>query len=425
VTAVRLVGPPDASMEFFFPDSQDQVDPLFDLLTEQHSIHRVRQRDDRYAHEVLSPPPYDGILVAKPIVDGMSGAGGKYTVAQRGRLYRQGAPRFFRLGEGSGRLSIMGDCGAFTYVREETPLYGVDEVIDFYEGCQFDRGVSVDHVVFGYEADLDRRVSEVPEEWRRRQELTLSLADEFLAEHRRRRAAFEPYGAAHGWSPTSYRDAVERLQAMGYRHIAIGGMVPLKTPQILEALGAINQIRRPDTRLHLLGITRTGHVNAFLDYGVTSFDSTSPFRQAFKDDKDNYYVLDGSYVAIRVPQVDGNTRLRARVGAGQVDQGVARALEGSCLEALRRFDRFEASVDEVTESLSRYATLIGEKKDRTEQYTRTLEARAWKDCGCDICTKIGIEVVLFRGAERNRRRGFHNLQVFSRRLARDLAGADT
>lgn len=409
-------------MEFFFPDSQDQIDPSFDLNTEQHSIHRVRQRDDRYAHEVLSPPPYDGVLVAKPIVDGMPGAGGKYTVAQRSRLYRQGARRFFRLGDGDSALSIMGDCGAFTYVREETPLYGVGEVIDFYEGCRFDRGVSVDHVVFGYEADLDHRVAEVPTEWRRRQELTLALAHDFLAEHRRRGAEFEPYGAAHGWSPGSYAAAVERLQAMGYRHVAIGGMVPLKTSQILEALGAVNDIRRPDTQLHLLGVTRTAHINAFSNYGVTSFDSTSPFRQAFKDDKDNYYVLDGSYVAIRVPQVDGNTRLRARVGAGQVDQGAARAMERSCLEALRRFDRFEASVDEVTECLSRYGALIGEKKDRSEQYARTLEARAWKECGCDICTKIGIEVVLFRGAERNRRRGFHNLQVFSRRLARDLAG---
>ena len=45
------------SMRFFFPDSQDQVDPSFDFMTEQRSIYRVRQRDDRYAHEVIQPPP--------------------------------------------------------------------------------------------------------------------------------------------------------------------------------------------------------------------------------------------------------------------------------------------------------------------------------------------------------------------------------
>ena len=50
-------------MQFFFPDSQDQVNPLFDMITEEHVPHRVRQRDDRYAHEVLSASPFDGILI--------------------------------------------------------------------------------------------------------------------------------------------------------------------------------------------------------------------------------------------------------------------------------------------------------------------------------------------------------------------------
>jgi hypothetical protein len=33
-----------------------------------------------------------------------------------------------------------------------------------------------------------------------------------------------------------------------------------------------------------------------------------------------------------------------------------------------------------------------------------------------------VEVVLFRGSERNKRRGFHNLVVFYERLQRHLAG---
>jgi hemerythrin-like domain-containing protein len=32
-------------------------------------------------------------------------------------------------------------------------------------------------------------------------------------------------------------------------------------------------------------------------------------------------------------------------------------------------------------------------------------------CPCVICRQLGIHVVIFRGAERNRRRGFHNLFV--------------
>lgn len=408
-------------MRFFFPDSQDQVDPSFNFQTEQRSIYRVRQRDDRYAHEILDPPPYDGMLVTKPIVDGMPGAGGKYTSAQRNRLYRDGAQQFFRLRNGSSSLEIMGDCGAFTYAREESPIYGHDEVIDFYEGCSFDIGVAIDHVIFGYDATLDLKGPEaIPAEWTRRLDLNTSLAAEFLSRHRERKARFDPVGAAHGWSPASYAASVARLQDIGYRRIALGGMVPLKTPDIIDSLRGIAPILEPGTQLHLLGVTRTAHVQEFGRLGVTSFDSTSPFRQAFKDDKDNYYALDRAYVAIRIPQVDGNTKLRRLVTSGAVNQGEARKLEKASLRALRDFDAERCDSTEVVARLDDYATFLGEPKLRSAQYLETLEARPWRDCDCAVCVAIGVEVILFRGAERNRRRGFHNLAVFAKRLERDL-----
>lgn len=408
-------------MRFFFPDSQDQVDPSFDFKTEQRSIYRVRQRDDRYAHEVIQPPPYDGLLVSKPIVDGLPGASGKYTGAQRNRLYREGARRFFRLSNGATTLRVMGDCGAFTYVREHEPLYTVDEVIDFYDGCEFDIGISPDHVVFGYDATLDGTApGDVPADWRFRQQLTVSLASEFIAAHRKRKCTFEPVAVAHGWSPQSYATAVQELQGVGYHRIAMGGMVPLKTPDILDSLKAVRPVLSRSTELHLLGVTRTAHVQDFARYRVTSFDSTSPFMQAFKDGKDNYYDLDRSYVAIRVPQVDGNTRLRSMVNAGAVDQRQARRLERACLERLRKFDAERCSVSAVIDAVCSYNALLGDTKDRSAAYTETLEARPWLSCRCTVCAEIGVEVIIFRGADRNRRRGFHNLSVFARRLSRDL-----
>src|SRR5919108_2567848 len=63
-------GKDGSRVKFFFPDSQDVISPTFDFRTERHSPHRVRQRDDAYAHEALSDAPYDGILVSKAIVDG-------------------------------------------------------------------------------------------------------------------------------------------------------------------------------------------------------------------------------------------------------------------------------------------------------------------------------------------------------------------
>ena len=88
-------------MDFYFPDSQDQIDPTYDFLAEERSPFRVRQRDDRYAHEVHKKPAYPEILVSKAIVDGIGGAG-RYTTAQRHRLYRLGVRGFFRLDDGQG-----------------------------------------------------------------------------------------------------------------------------------------------------------------------------------------------------------------------------------------------------------------------------------------------------------------------------------
>lgn len=411
-------------MKFYFPDSQDQVDPGFDFVTEERDPYRVRQRDDLYAHEVLAPAPYDGLLVSKTIVDGTARAStGKYTGAQRHRLYSEGAEAFFRLSNGADPLTIMGDCGAFSYHAETYPPYTIDEVIDFYNGCGFDFGISVDHLIFDYDPTIPREDPRATE-WVRRQDITLQLAAEFLARCRARRVAFTPIGVAQGWSPTSYAQAVAVLQRIGYRRIALGGMVPLKSPQILNCLRAVDDIRSTDTQLHLLGISRCDDVRVFATHGVTSFDSTSPFRQAFKDEHDNYYTPDRTYVAVRVPQVDGNTKLKNRIRAGEVNQGQAIKLERAALELLRRYDRDTIGVEPVLEALYDYSLLWNGKTDRTEQYRTTLSDRPWRQCPCNICRTVGIEAVLFRGSERNKRRGFHNLYVFEQQLRREL-GRDT
>jgi hypothetical protein len=412
-------------MRFYFPDSQDQIDPSFDFITEERSIYRVRQRDDHYAHEALRTPPFDGLLVSKAIVDGLPGATGKYTVAQRQRLYRVGVRSFFRLDHEAGpRIDTLGDCGAFTYVRDEVPPYTPDEVIDFYDGCGFDLGISIDHVILGYDpAADDDPVHPNRDDWQRRQEITLQLASDFRARARTRKARFKPVGVAQGWSPASYATAVQALQRIGYTRIALGGMVPLKTREILACLQAVNRVRHARTQLHLLGISRCENVDVFAANGVTSFDSTSAFRQSFKDDTDNFYALDRTYTALRVPQVDGNPKLKARIRAGQVPQADALRLERQCLESLRGYDRGAVKIGPVLNALSDYDRLCDDtRKDRTESYRRTLEDQPWRSCRCGLCETVGIEIALFRGSERNKRRGFHNLHVFRQRLRRELEG---
>jgi hypothetical protein len=405
-------------VKFFFPDSQDLVDPSFDFRTESRSETRVRQRHDQYPHEVFAAPPYDGMLVSKGIVDGTGGEGGsRYTLAQRHRLLREGVRSFFRLGDLP--IETMGDCGAFSYVREKRPPFTAQEVIDFYVQCDFDYALSVDHVILAYQPDLDESLpglAVVPEEWRERQKITLELAEEFLALSDAQKCRYTPVGIAQGWSPGSYASAVEELQKLGYRYVALGGMVPLKTPEILSCLRRVRKVLRPGVQLHLLGVTRLDRIREFADLGVVSLDSTSPLRQAFKDDKDNYYKPDRTYCAIRVPQVEGNAKMRGRIVAGTVNQAEARRLERACLDALERFDRGECDVPEVAGVVRDYERMHDGRSDRTEVYAEILRDRPWKACPCEICRRLGIHVMLFRGAERNRRRGFHNLFVFYRRL---------
>lgn len=406
-------------MKFFFPDSQDLVDPSFDFIKETRSPTRVRQRDDLYAHEVFGKPPYDGMLVSKAIVDGTAGAAGRYTLGQRRRFVFDGVREFLRLRKWP-KIKIMGDNGAFTYVNEEEPPVSVEEVISFYEECQFDYGFSVDHMILHYDEDLDipRTRKEVPEDWARRQKITFELGRAFFKECRKQAVGFKPIGVAQGWSPKSYARAVRTMQKIGYDYIALGGMVPLKTEEVIRCLEAIQEIRDKKTRLHLLGVSRVERVKQFESLGIYSFDSTSPLRQAFKDHMDNYYGKNKNYAAIRVPQTDGNQSLRRRIQAGEVNQEHARRLEEKCMNALVQFDKRRGKRKDVVSLLGEYQEVYGSRRDYTEEYDEVLAEKPWKDCPCAICKNLGIHVMIFRGAERNRRRGFHNVFTTYQNLKR-------
>ncbi len=419
-------------MKFFFADSQDMVDPSFNFETEKRSEWRVRQRDDQYPHEIFQTPPYHGVLVSKSLVDGHGSAGSRYSLAQRQRFWRNGVRSFLRLdqsrsGEAQSsspfRLQTMGDCGAFSYVKEKVPPVTTTEVIDFYQKCGFDYGISVDHVILGYETRAGTILSGFTDtfiEWRERQGITLELADEFLRESQARGVSFKPLGVAQGWSPESYSRSVSELQKLGYQKIALGGMVPLKTSAILECLDAIGVVKYPTTEFHLLGITRCEYLPRFKEYGVTSVDSTSPLKQAFKEDKDNYYASDRNFCAIRVPQSEGNPKLQARIRSGELSQEHTRRLEQRCLWGLREFDRGALSVEDTLEFLLEYEQVHHPSQNREKNYREVLTERPWSKCQCEICRALGIEVIVFRGTERNKRRGFHNLRVFFDKLQAEL-----
>ena len=216
---------------------------------------------------------------------------------------------------------------------------------------------------------------------------------------------------------------MRRLQEIGYRRIALGGMVSLKTHQIEDCLAKVDQVRLPETSLHLLGVSRTERYPIFRALGVDSLDSTSPFRQAFKDDKDNYYTPVGNFVALRIPPSEGNRGLASRIRAGQLDQQVVCRAESNALSAVRAYDRGRGTLTAAIKALRAYEQIFEtQDRDRTEEYRATLEARPWDNCPCEVCRRWRVEVAIFRGTERNKRRGFHNLWVFNQTLQERIAG---
>ena len=405
-------------MKFFFPDHQDYIDPSFDFNSECGEVNKVRQRDDLYAHEVFDPPPYDGLLVSKSAVDGYGEGRTRCSVPQRHRLRRVGANEFFRLQRPDRpALLLMGDCGAFSYVKQQDPPFTVDEVINFYEDHGFDFGLSVDHIVLSYSRDADKVVAQ---DARRRQALTLELAQAFLQRTRKGRVGFVPIGVVQGWSPASCASAAKDLQAMGYRYLAIGGLAFINTHEMLACLEAINEVRHPETILHMLGGIRFEALSWFQQLGVVSFDSASPLRHALKDAWDNYYTDGRTYSAIRIPQSGYHRGLRRRIGAGELSPEVVATLERQALSAMRAVDAGSLGLESGLDALGEYEALLGGRRDYRQAYRETLEARPWATCPCPICRSIGYHVILLRGSARSRRRGFHNLWIYHRQLAKRL-----
>ncbi len=94
------------------------------------------------------------------------------------------------------------------------------------------------------------------------------------------------------------------------------------------------------------------------------------------------------------------------------------------MHALFEYDRGAMSLTLTLEAVLAYERLHSGEKESEKiraDYERTLGDRPWKQCQCNICRAIGINVIIFRGAERNRRRGFHNIQVLYSRLQRTLS----
>jgi hypothetical protein len=109
--------------------------------------------------------------------------------------------------------------------------------------------------------------------------------------------------------------------------------------------------------------------------------------------------------------------------------------EKDALAVLREYDKGSVPIDSVLETVMEYQKFLtlgdsetDEKREREWQkirtlITKTLVDKPWQKCDCDICVRVGVEVIIFRSSNRNKRRGFHNLGVYHKHVQKIIEQA--
>lgn len=396
--------PHRSKLRYFIPEWDDLVDPDYDFETDTHSGGSGDWSNQVYAHQMYAEPSYDGILISKVVAE--------KSVKKKEGINRMGVHRFLRVPH---NLPVMGDCGAFDYIMEDVPPFTTKEILEYYTRLGFNYGVSLDHLI----------VKATEDQKQFRYDLTINNAEEFIVEHKKQGLNWEPIGAVQGWNPQSYAEAARKYVAMGYKYIALGGLVRTTSADIIKLLQEVQKVVPRDVSVHLFGIARFQYMDEFYKLGVRSVDSASMLRKAWLGSDLNFLSKYGWYSAIRVPQSTGSHRAKKIVSDGVLSLEELQKLEKSCLVGLHNYGKSGSNKpsDALLQDLVEYDTLVaGERKKTKERIERTLIDKPWETCGCSICQDAGIDVAIFRGNNRNRRRGFHNTHIFYDLIQRKLSG---
>jgi len=404
-------------MKYFLPDWEDRVHTHFNFEEDfSPSTSKNAYQESVYAHEIFAEPPYDGLLISLALY------ADKHLYFENEKPLIRGfndIRKYLRLDSASKPLAVMGDCGAFSYVNHEVPPVTPKEVADLYHALKFDFGISPDHIILdsitvdGKPYTLSRKEKEA------RRKITLTNADEFLRYAKANAMRFTPLGVVQGYDETSYCDSLHKLLDMNYEYVAIGGLVRYSNRElqrIVETVMHEIRTRQKDVKVHLLGVLRPALLERFKELGASSFDSSSFMRKAWLRSTMNYLGADDKwYAAIRVPQ-SFNPIFKRAISAHQIHVEKLRQMEKAALRALSDYGRKRLSLNETLSAVMEYDSFLERESENLKRlhlrYRETLESRIWEKCPCEVCQSLGIHVVIFRGTNRNKRRGMHNTWLF-------------
>jgi len=394
-------------MKYFIPEWDDRIDPGYDFILDKHSTqHNIDPFSDYYMWEIfgLEDVPFDGVLVSRVKVE--------ENQVKKERIESVGIHKFLRL---PSNFPILGDCGAFGYVDEHAPRYDPIEILDYYQKLGFNIGVTVDHLVVPqYAEEKDFRMKITYEnglkgyyEWKKR------YSNDFLL-----------LCAVQGWSVQDYLEMFKNYRSHGVEAFGFGGLARKPTSFIIDLIDKliieIKNSGKTPSQIHFFGLARISLFPFFKkleDLGVeVTFDSASFLRRAWLSAQNNYMTVSGKgYSAIRIPQIGEKTGLRGKKRLKD-NQNVSelKMLEHECLQKIRLYDSGKVDIESVLSVLEKYDKATNQNRFQIlrEHYIETLKEMPWKKCDCPICRSIGVEVIIFRGNNRNRRRGFHNVWIF-------------
>lgn len=403
---------------YFLPDWDDFLDVDYDFAKDKFSSPIRSTRNEEHSIAMMRPQRLcDGVLVSLAQNLGTKGLLKRVDKISSDALAPRSVRAHFKL---EANQWAFGDCGAFSYVNELKPTISVEQAVALYDLHEFDFGASVDHIPIP-EIQRDGKKHILTEgERRQRVRLTRRNAERFITAHREAGANFVPVGVIQGVDAKDFGPQLGEYIEMGYSHVALGGLVPRSDAEVLEIVQVVNKrIRqlRQTPWVHLLGVFRPALQERFRELGINSFDSATYFRKAWLRSGQNYLGTDGKwYAAIRVPPTT-DPRTMIRLKESGVSERRLKNLEHNALSALNAYDIDATSLTKCLSTILAYDSLLArsesEGNDVAEAYRKTLEAKPWRTCNCQVCRSIGINVVIFRGLNRNKRRGAHNtLQLF-------------
>lgn len=202
--------------------------------------------------------------------------------------------------------SLIGDCGAWSYKNEPqpklkknlvTPEWALEQYQKYFRPGDF--VVAPDHMLIPFEGvDLDAR-----------RQFNLESAKRFLpiAEN----AGFKPMATVHGMDLEERLINIGRLYEIGYRNFSLGGLAARASQKkvLLESVGAlVHKIREvlPDAWVHVLGVSSPDYAAAWSELGVSSYDGSSHFKEAFT--AGTFFTVEGSkLIKHKAARVDRST----------------------------------------------------------------------------------------------------------------------